>query len=146
MNVEQLLKTKGLEATTVDPKMTIAATARLLTERNRGLALVCAADDTVLGVVSVIDISRAVGDFAADAAGMPVQDIMTVDFTFCRPGDSVERALLTMTERGIRHLPVVEDGTLKGLLNIRGVLEARFEEAELKAEELLKYVTGVGYH
>jgi CBS domain-containing protein len=146
MNVEQLLKAKGAEATIIGPEKTIGATARLLAERNKGLALVCDADDKLLGVVSVIDISRAVGEFAERAPAMAVETIMTTDFAFCRLEDSVEEVLQKMTERSIRHLPVVEDGVLKGLLNMRGVLESRFEEAEIRADEMRKYVFGIGYH
>jgi CBS domain-containing protein len=146
MNVEQLLKTKGAEATIIGPEKTIGAAARLLAERNKGLALVCGADDKLLGVVSVIDISRAVGKYAERAPAMAVETIMTTDFAFCRLEDSDEDVLRKMTERSVRHLPVVENGVLKGLLNMRGVLETRFEEADMRAEEMRKYVFGAGYH
>jgi CBS domain-containing protein len=146
MNVEQLLKTKGAEATIIGPEKTIGAAARLLAKRNKGLALVCGADDKLLGVVSVIDISRAVGKYAERAPAMAVETIMTTDFAFCRLEDSDEDVLRKMTERSVRHLPVVENGVLKGLLNMRGVLETRFEEADMRAEEMRKYVFGAGYH
>ena len=146
MIVEQLLKSKGAEATIIGPEKTIRATAHLLAERNKGLALVCGGDDKLLGVVSVIDISRAVGDLGERAPGMAVETIMTTDFAFCRVEDSDEDVLRMMTERSVRHLPVVENGVLKGLLNIRGVLESRFEDADMRAEEMRKYVFGVGYH
>ena len=146
MNIEQLLKTKGIDATVIGPDETIAAAARMLAERNRGLALVCGADSKLLGVVSVIDISRAVGKFGAGAPAIAVEAIMTRNFCSCRLKDSVEEALRKMTERRIRQMPIVEDGVLKGLLNIRGVLEARFEDADMRAEEMRQYVVGAGYH
>jgi CBS domain-containing protein len=146
MIVEQLLKAKGTETTIIGPEKSIGATARLLAEKNRGLALVCGAEDKLLGVVSVIDISRAVGEYGESAPGMAVETIMTTEFAFCRIKDSDEDVLRKMTERSIRHLPVVENGALKGLLNIRGVLESRFEESDMRVEELRKYVFGVGYH
>ena len=144
MDVEQLLKTKGTEATIIGPSKTIGAAARLLAERNKGLALVCDADK-LLGVVSVIDISRAVGTYAERAPTMAVETIMTTDFAFCRLQESDEDVLRKMTELSIRHLPVVENGVFKGLLNMRGVLESRFEDADMRAEEMRKYVFGVGY-
>ena len=146
MKVKELLKTKGAETTIIGPDKTIEATARLLAERNKGLALVCGAEDKLLGVVSVIDISRAVGEYGESAPGMAVETIMTTDFAFCRIEDSDEDVLRKMTELNVRHLPVVENRVLKGLLNIRGVLESRFEDADMRAEELRKYVFGVGYH
>jgi CBS domain-containing protein len=146
MNVEQLLKTKGVDAIVIGPDETIAATARLLAGQNRGLALVCGADNKLLGVVSVIDISRAVGEFAERAPAMAVKTIMTGNFCACHLKDSVEDALRMMNERRIRQIPIVEGGVLKGLLNMRGVLEARFEEADMRAEEMRQYVAGGGYH
>jgi len=146
MKVEQLLKTKGAEVTIIGPAHTIAATARMLAERHKGLALVCGADDKLLGVVSVIDITRAVGEWTERAPAMAVERIMTTDIASCRLQDSLKHVLDKMVERGVRHLPVIEDGVLKGLLDMRGVLEARFEEAEMKAEEMRKYFFGAGYH
>lgn len=146
MNIEQLLKTKGIDATVIGPKETIAATARLLAERNKGLALVCGAGGKLLGVVSVIDISRAVGAYAERAPAMTAKSIMTTDYCSCHLADSVEEALRKMTERRIRQMPIVEDGILKGLLNMRGVLEHRFEQADMQVEEMRHYVVGGGYH
>ncbi len=146
MNVEQLLKSKGVDATVVGPEQTIAATARLLAEANKGLALVCGADDKLLGVVSVIDISRAIGEYAERAPAMAVRTIMTKGFCSCRLADSVEEVLEKMTERRIRQMPIVEDGVLKGLLNMRGVLESRFEEVNTQTEEMRHYILGGGYH
>ena len=102
MNVEKLLKTKGVDATIIGPEQTIAATARLLAERNKGLALVCGAGGKLLGVVSVIDISRAIGEYAERAPAMAVTTIMTTDFYSCHLEDSIEDVLEKMTERRIR--------------------------------------------
>lgn len=146
MNVEQLLKAKGIDATVVGPQQTIAATARLLARANKGLALICSEGDRLLGVVSVIDISRAVGDHAENAPAMTVESIMTTDFCSCRLADSVEDVLGTMNRRRIRQIPVVEDGKFVGLLNMRGVLEARSEEADMQTEEIRNYIAGGGYH
>ena len=146
MNVEKLLKTKGVEAIVIGPEQTIAATARLLAARNKGLALVCGAGGELLGVVSVIDISRAIGEYAERAPAMTIRTIMTTNFCSCHLNDSVEDVLEMMTERRIRQMPIVEGGMLKGLLNMRGVLESRFEEANMEAEEMRHYILGGVYH
>ncbi len=146
MNVEQLLKTKGVEATIIGPEETIGATARLLAERNKGIALVCGAGGKLLGVVSVIDISRAVGTYAERAPAMTVKTIMTTNVCFCQLADSAEDVLRKMAEWHLRQMPIVEDGMLKGLLNMRGVLEHRFEQADMQTEGMRNYVFGVGYH
>jgi CBS domain-containing protein len=146
MNIQQLLAAKGVDPTIIGPDTTIAAAARMLAERNKGLALVCDAGGKLLGVVSVIDISRAIGEFAERAPAMAVKVIMTTDFCSCRSQDSVEDALAAMRERGIRHLPIVDDGLLMGLLHMRAVLEHRFDEADMQAEEMRGYIFGAGYH
>ncbi len=145
MNVEQLLKTKGVEVIVVSRDSTVGETARVLAEKNKGLALVCDGENRLLGVVSVIDISRAVGKYGERVAATPVEAVMTAECTCARPEDSVEDALRMMAERGTRHLPVVAAGKLKGLLNMRGVLEYRLEVEEMKAGEMLRYICGVGY-
>jgi CBS domain-containing protein len=146
MNVELILKTKGTEPIIVGPEEPTAAVARLLARKHRGLALVCDADETLVGVVSVIDISRSVGEHEGQAPQLPVAQIMSRDFVACGLTDSVEDVLHTMTEHEIRHLPVVENGALKGLLTLRGVLDLRFEEAEVQVEDMRRYVSGAGYH
>ena len=146
MNIGQLLKAQGTDPVIVSPDETVGATARLLARQKKGLALVCDAGGRLIGVISVIDINRAVADHAERAAAMPVRAMMTTDFCACQLGDSVAEALATMTGRGVRHLPVLEAGLLKGLVNLRMLLEHRFEEAEMQADELRNYVLGVGYH
>lgn len=146
MNVEQLLKTKGAEPIIIAPDTTIRAAARVLAERKKGIALVCGPNRKLLGVVSVIDINRAVAEHGERAPAMPVESIMTKDFCSCQLGESLEDVLMKMTERHIRHLPVVEQGALKGLLGMRGVLEARLEDTAIQSEEMQNYIFGVGYH
>lgn len=147
MIVERFLKTRGgAELVTVGPSATIAETARLLTAKKKGLALVCDANEELLGVVSVIDITRAVGQYEARAPAMRVESVMTKDCCTCQLSESVDSALGKMTERGIRHLPVLEGKRLKGMLNMRGLLKHRFEEAEVEVAEMRNYVIGVGYH
>lgn len=147
MNVEGFLKKSGsAELIIIGPDATIAEAARLLTAKRKGLALVSDAEERLLGVVSVIDITRAVGKDEAGAAAMPVEAVMTKDFCTCQLSDSVEAALARMTGRGIRHLPVLEGERLVGLLNMRGLLQQRFEEVGTEAEDLRTYVYGAGYH
>lgn len=147
MNLERFLKKAGgAELITVAPDATIAETARLLTAKRKGLALVNDPEGKLLGVVSVIDITRAVGREEERAAAMPVDAVMTRDFCTCQLSESVEAALARMSERGIRHLPVLHGERLVGLVNLRGLLEQRFKEVGTEAEDMRKFVYGVGYH
>jgi len=146
MNVQQLLARRKSEVSIIGPHVTVAELTRLLAARKKGMALVCDDDRKLLGVVSVMDVNRAVAEHAERAPAMPVSRIMTRNYCACQPDDSVEEALRTMTDHGIRHLPVVAGGVLEGLLNIRDLLEQRFEDAELQTREMRDYVFGVGYH
>ncbi len=146
MNIAQLLKAKGVEPVVVGPDESIGVTARSLAQKKRGLALVCDARRRLLGVVSVIDINRAVAEHGARAPDLPVRLVMTTQFRACRPEDSIGDALRLMGERGVRHLPVLADGVLQGLVSQRMLLEQRLEEAGLQVEEMRGYVLGTGYH
>ena len=146
MIVGQLLKTKSTVPVMVGPDETIGTTARLLVRQRKGLALVCDAEGRLVGVISVIDINRALAEHAERAHLVPVRSMMTSDFCACQTSDSVTDALETMSKCGVRHLPVLEAGVLKGLVNLPMLLENRFEEAEMQVDEMRNYVIGIGYH
>lgn len=144
MNVEAVLKSRGTNVVTVGPNDTVVEVARLFGEKKSGIAIVCNADSDVIGVVSLGDIVHAVGARAADALGQAVETIMTKDPAVCAPGDDVESALNKMEELGIRHLPVVEDGKLKGFVEQRAALETLYEDAALDFAQLRSYVIRPG--
>jgi CBS domain-containing protein len=146
MLVRDALKTKPGKVVKVAPDMTLTAAARAIHDARRGLAIVCDAEQAILGVLSVIDVNRCLCHHGEKAAGMMVREVMNPDVVACGPEDTAEDALKKMTAHGIRHLPVVEDGALRGLVNLRDLLEIRFEHAEMTAEEMRRYVFGVGYH
>lgn len=146
MLISDILKAKGSDVVTVGPGDSLAAAARRIADRKKGLAVVCNDQERPLGMISVIDINRAVADHEERAPGMAVRDLMTTDIIVCAPGDSVEEALERMTTHEVRHLPVVQDGTLKGIVNMRDLLRSRFKEAEMTAAEMQRYVFGAGYH
>lgn len=144
MNVEAVLKTRGTKVITVAPDETVVQVARLFGEQKSGIAIVCDADGNVIGVVSLGDIVHAVGASAADALEQPVETIMTKDPAVCAPGDDIESALNKMEELGIRHLPVVEEGKLKGFVEQRAALETLYEDAALDFAQLRSYVIRPG--
>jgi len=140
MNVEAVLKTRGTNVVTVAPGDTVVEVARLFGEKKTGIAIVCDTDSHVIGVVSLGDIVHTVGAKAADALGQPIETIMTKNPAVCTPGDDIESALNTMEQLGIRHLPVVEDGKLKGFVEQRAALETLYEDAALDFAQLRSYV------
>ena len=146
MNVGDVLGAKPREALRVGPEATVAAAARLIADKKKGLAVVCAEDGALLGIISVIDINRAVAQHGEGAAAMSVHEVMNPDVVVCRPEDGVDHALEDMTKHGIRHLPIVDNGVLRGVVNIRDLLEVRFEEARITVEDMHRYIHGVGNH
>ena len=146
MNVGHVLRSKDAEAATLRPDDNLQAAARLLGSRRTGLAVVVDAAGQILGVVSAMDIMRAVGDHGESAAAMPVKEVMTSKVAVCCPQDSVQHALELMVARRIRHLPVVEDGLVKGVIRLRDAVAFRVGEVEVEADELRRYIFGAGYH
>ncbi|MDH5749699.1 MAG: CBS domain-containing protein [Rhodospirillales bacterium] len=145
MKIQQAFNLERMTAVTVDPGQTVAELSRQLTRENKGLAVVCDPEVNVLGVISVMDIVRALGEHGGDVAALSVGDVMNPKITVCNGGDEVADVLDIMNIRRIRHIPVVEEGKLKGLIDIRDLLKYRFDEAELKAEEMHHYMFGTGY-
>lgn len=146
MNVGHVLRSKGTEAAAVRADDELQTAARLLGSRKTGLAVVIDAGGRLLGVISAMDIMRAIGERGADAAKMPVKAVMTSDVGVCCSQDSVQHVLEQMVARRIRHLPVVDDGVVKGVIRLRDAVEFRVGEVEVEAEELRRYIYGAGYH
>jgi len=144
MIVEKVLDAKDSEVLTVGPDDAVVAIAKLFEKKRRGLAVVCGADGEVMGVVSLGDIVHAVGLDEAEALSLPARKVMTSDVASCAPGDDIETALDKMKTLDIRHLPVVENGRLKGVIEQRDALEVLFEEAALDFAQLRSYVFKTG--
>ena len=146
MLVGDALKTKQTKVVKIDQDETMAAAARAIDEAGKRLAVVCDARGAILGVLSVIDINRAVANHGDKAPSMLVRDLMNLDVTICNCRETVEEALQKMTAHDILQLPVIEEGVLQGLVTMNTLLETRFEQAEMTAEEMGCYVFGPGYH
>ena len=144
MKVEKFLKAFGTPVFTVRPGDRLAETARsfgTLTGRRRySLAVVCDDQDRVVGIVSLGDLAHAMGEHKERAAAMQVQDVMTREVISCRLDDDVEEALAIMARSNIRHMPVVEESRLVGLMARRDALEFLYEEAALDIKQLREYV------
>jgi CBS domain-containing protein len=146
MNVGHVLTSKGAEVASVRPDDKIETAAKLLAARRTGLAVVTDASGRLLGVISAMDIMRAVGDHGDEAARMPVSAVMTSNVAVCRPQDSVQQALEQMVARRIRHLPVIDGGIVKGVIRLRDAVAFRVGEVEVEADELRRYIYGAGFH
>lgn len=145
MTIAIILRRKGTEVISVTAQDGVGQAARVLAEHRIGAALVRDAGGDVLGIVSERDIVRAIGAHGAQCVAMPVSELMTRALHTVTPRTRISEALALMTDRRVRHLPVIEeDGSLAGMVSIGDLVKARIEEAVHEAEELRHYVESAG--
>lgn len=141
MNIESILRDKGGDVFSVGPGEDATAIARTLAQHRIGAALVRDADGTVLGIVSERDIVRALARDGTAALASTARQLLTADLVTASPATTVAEALALMTHRRCRHLPVLDDGLLAGMVSIGDLVKARIAEAEQEAEHLRAFVT-----
>jgi len=139
MTVAKILNQKGTAVVTARPSDTVHEVGRLLTSRKVG-AVVIIEGELIAGIVSERDIVRAIAEGGETALKRGVSEIMTRKLEFCSPADTVLDLMNQMTDRRIRHLPVVVDGKLSGIVSIGDVVKERIAEAEYEAAEMKRYI------
>jgi len=139
MTVAAILSRKGREVVTVTADRSIADVIHMLAEHRIGAVVVADAGSRILGIVSERDVVRALvrGPGALDGA---VASIMTAKVVTCTDHDTINDVMARMTEGRFRHLPVVEDGRLAGIVSIGDVVKARIEQVEREADEMRAYI------
>ncbi|MDC7677767.1 CBS domain-containing protein [Asticcacaulis machinosus] len=140
MLINQLLNTKGHQVFTVSPEETVSAIAALLYARRVGAFIVADKIGRVVGIVSERDVIRALAQIGPDALSRSVTDIMTKDVISASPCESIEVLLERMTDRRIRHLPVMDGTKLVGIVSIGDLVKARISVAEAEAQGLKAYI------
>ena len=141
MLVSQILKDKGDLVFTASPHETVGAAAALLLSRKVGAMVIVDSKDEVAGILSERDIVRVVAERGAAGLTQPISSCMSVDVVFATPSESVQTLLERMTDRRIRHLPVLRDGRLAGIISIGDLVKSRIAETEAEAENLKAYIT-----
>lgn len=145
MVIANILRTKGERVVSIGAQDDIGTIARTLSEARIGAVLVRDAAGDVLGLVSERDIVRCIASHGAAAVSMPAAAFMTRALHTVTPRTKVTEALELMTDRRVRHLPVIaEDGALAGMVSIGDLVKARIDEALHEAEELRHYVETAG--
>lgn len=145
MTIASILKSKGSQVISVRTHDGVASITRTLAQHRIGAVLVVERDGTVLGIVSERDIVRALASLGEGVSRMTAGQLMTRVLFTVSPRSKVTDALQLMTDRRIRHLPVLEeDGSLAGMVSIGDLVKARIAEAEHEAEELKHFVTHTG--
>ncbi len=139
MKISEILRRKGSEVITVVPDTTVRDLIAVLAQHNIGAAIVCDAGSRVLGIVSERDVVRRLAD-GPEVLDRAVEQIMTVDVTVCRTDSSTEQVRVEMTERRIRHLPVIDDGELKGIVSIGDVVKSSIDTLQFERDQLSDYV------
>lgn len=132
-------KSGNLQTTTSDTKLLGAI--QQLNEHNIGSLLVMSGD-AVEGIITERDILHAVGKDSDGLKSLMVSDVMSTDLITCEPEATLDGIMATMTENRIRHLPVLEDKKLVGMISIGDVVKARFEETHAEASQLKDYIRG----
>ena len=141
MHIKDILRHKGEDVFSVGPGEDATAIARSLSQHRIGAALVRDQDGSVLGIISERDIVRAVAREGAAALSRTARDLMTADLITTTLATSIAEGLAVMTDRRCRHLPVMDNGRLAGMVSIGDLVKARIAEAELEAENLRAFVT-----
>lgn len=135
MNVEAILGTKGAKVVTVTPETTVGEAAKILKRARIGAAVVSSDGNDVLGIVSERDIVSALAE-PTKRTGLvdkPVSSLMTREVLTCEPEDTVQKCMSMMTDHRVRHLPVMRDNSMVGLISIGDVVKNRLEELESEA-------------
>lgn len=141
MLVNQLLNSKGRQVFTVSPEDSLSSVAALLHTRKVGAFIVSDRMGRVVGVVSERDVIRAIATSGAEALSQPVADFMTRDVIFADLAEPIDALLERMTDRRIRHLPVMEGARLVGIVSIGDLVKSKIAEAEHEAHTLKAYIT-----
>ena len=139
MKVRDILARKGHEVMTTTPQSTLREAAHMLKTHRIG-ALVVVEEDSPVGIVSERDIVNAVADVGAEAIDAPVDNFMSRDMITCGLDDTTDQLMEVMTEKRVRHLPVLENGKLVGLVSIGDVVKQRIEEISFEAEQMKMFI------
>ncbi|EKE45806.1 CBS domain protein [Oceaniovalibus guishaninsula JLT2003] len=141
MQMHQILKDKGGDIVTVAPGSKVSEAARLLSEKRIG-AVIVADGDKPAGILSERDIVRELGRRGTSCLDDPVDALMTRDPVACTPQDRTDAVLERMTEGRFRHMPVIEDGRMVGLISIGDVVKARLAQLAMERDALEGMVMG----
>ena len=145
MNVKAILAAKkmGGDIISIEPTTDLATAAKLLSKHRIGSVVILGAGERLVGILSERDIVRAVSEQGAGALALPVGQVMTRDVATCGEDDTVASIMERMTAGRFRHMPVVANGRLVGLISIGDVVKQRVEDIEGESEAMRDYIRTV---
>ncbi len=140
MIVDHILQSKGAKVHTIRAEAKVAEAIRVLNDENIGAVVVVDANDAVIGILSERDVIRSMKGDAATVLFSPVSSYMTSSVFTCTPDSAIDEVMQHMTNRRIRHMPVLRDGKLAGVISIGDVVKRKIEETEGEAAALREYI------
>jgi len=140
MTVSTVLADKGRNVITIDPSASLADAAQLLTEMRIGAVLILGAEQRVVGIISERDIVRALAERGAAVLTEPVSQSMTRKVETCNESEPISNIMERMTDGKFRHVPVVDQGRLVGIISIGDVVKHRLHEMESESTAMREYI------
>lgn len=140
MRIADVLRTKGGAVATITPETSVAGLLNELSMHNIG-AMVVVSSDGVVGIVSERDVVRKLHEHGTELLRLPVSQIMTTMVATCSPTDTVDHLTAVMTTKRVRHIPVVDNNRLIGIVSIGDIVKQRMEELETEQRALQDYIT-----
>jgi CBS domain-containing protein len=140
MNVKNILSAKGGEVVTIEPNASLDTAAKRLAERKIGALVVVGAEHRVIGILSERDIVQELAARGAAALERPLSEVMTRKVITCSQSDTISSVMERMTEGKFRHLPVVEQSRLIGIVSIGDIVKHRLQEMEHEQSALRDYI------
>ena len=144
MHVKEILAHKGPAVVTIGPGAVVADVVASLAQHRIGALVVTSDGRRIEGIVSERDVVKALNAYGTDLLQMAVREIMTADVHTCVPADEVRSLARTMTDKRFRHMPVVVNGALSGIVTIGDIVKGRVDELETEHEQLMDYISSAG--
>jgi len=140
--VQELLRNKGYHIWSIGPDATVYEALTLMAEKDVGALLVLSSAGQLVGILSERDYARKIVLKGKTSRETPVREIMTEKVVWVRPDQTIEECMALMTNKHIRHLPVMEEGRLLGVISIGDVVKDIISEQEFVIAQLENYITG----
>lgn len=141
MVVERILNEKGTHAPVIAPMATIAALVEALDKEEVGALVVSNDGKNIEGIISERDVVRGLLRFGQEVLEKSVKDLMTTDVITCTADDRIAGVMALMAEKHIRHVPVIDNGELVGIVGIRDIIQLRLNEVQAEADAIRDYVS-----
>ncbi|GJM02413.1 MAG: inosine-5-monophosphate dehydrogenase [Rhodomicrobium sp.] len=139
MNVNTILHVKGREVISVSPETPILKLTKIFTKNKIG-SIVVLDNERLVGIVSERDVVRAIASHGPEVLGETVSSIMTSEVITCGGGDTIDQIMSIMTTGRFRHIPVIENGQLSGIISIGDVVQQRIAAVEMEAKAMRSYI------